>query len=67
MFITWFSGGLRVVDIADPTLPREVAHFVPEPGKGQPYPQSNDVDLDGRGLVYLLDRLNGLDILEPTF
>ena len=29
-------------------------------------PQSNDVDLDGRGLIYLVDRLNGLDVLEFT-
>jgi len=39
------------------------------PGGGQPRtgaasPQSNDVDTDGRGLVYLLDRNRGLDIIE---
>jgi hypothetical protein len=27
-------------------------------------PQSNDVDLDTRGLIYLIDRLQGFDILE---
>ena len=27
-------------------------------------PQSNEVDVDARGLVYLLDRDVGLDILE---
>jgi len=27
-------------------------------------PDSIDVDVDGRGLIYLLDRVNGLDILE---
>ena len=64
VFVTWFSGGLRVVDIKNPLLPEEVGYFIPEPGKGQPLPQSNDVEVDGRGLVYLLDRLNGLDILE---
>ena len=25
---------------------------------------SIDVDMNGRGLIYLLDRVNGLDILE---
>lgn len=60
----WFSGGLRIVDIADPMLPREVGHYVPEPAAGQASPQSNDVDVDERGLIYLLDRNVGLDILE---
>ena len=66
VYVTWFSGGLRTVDIADPLLPRELGAFIPEPAKGQQVPQSNDVDLDGRGLIYLVDRLNGLDVLEFT-
>jgi hypothetical protein len=37
---------------------------MPEPVNGQPAPQSNDVDLDTRGLIYLIDRLEGFDILE---
>ena len=61
---TWFSGGLRIVDIADPMLPREVGHYMPEPAPGQSSPQSNDVDVDERGLIYLLDRNVGVDILE---
>lgn len=28
---TWYGGGLRVIDIADPTSPHEVAFFVPKP------------------------------------
>jgi hypothetical protein len=64
VYASWFSGGLRIVDIADPALPVEVGHFIPEPSGGQSSPQSNDVDVDGRGLVYLLDRNQGLDILE---
>ncbi len=62
----WFSGGLRIIDIADPTLPREVGHFIPDPSAGFASPQSNDVDIDRRGLIYLLDRDQGLDILEYT-
>ena len=35
------------------------------PGAGQKIVQSNDVFVDkARGLVFLIDRLNGLDILE---
>ena len=64
VYAAWFGGGLRIVDIADPMQPREVGHFIPEPGGGFPGPQSNDVDVDGRGLIYLLDRNQGLDILE---
>jgi hypothetical protein len=64
VYASWFSGGLRVIDIADPALPVEVGHFIPEPGAGHRSPQSNDVEVDDRGLVYLLDRNQGLDILE---
>ncbi len=64
VYLTWFSGGLRIVDVADPLLPVEVGHFIPEPAKGEAAPQSNDVDVDERGLIYLLDRNRGFDILE---
>ena len=65
VFTTWFSGGLRVIDVGDPFLPREVGHFIPEPVGGRPSPQSNDVDVDRRrGLIYLIDRDVGFDILE---
>ena len=64
VYASWFSGGLRIIDIADPTQPKEVGHFIPEPSAGQASPQSNDVDVDARGLIYLLDRNQGLDILE---
>ena len=65
VYATWFSGGLRIVDIADPLLPKEVGHFIPEPAPGQESPQSNDVDVDRKtGLIYLLDRNQGVDVLE---
>lgn len=63
---TWFSGGLRVVDIRDPSSPEEVAWFIPEPCGGLPSPQTNDVEVDARGLVYIVDRHCGFDILEMT-
>ena len=64
VYVTWFSGGLRIVDIADPKIPREVGSFIPEPVNGEASPQSNDVEVDERGLIYLMDRNNGFDILE---
>jgi hypothetical protein len=64
MYCAWFSGGLRIVDIKDPAAPEEVGYFIPEPAAGKACPQSNDVDVDERGLIYLADRYNGFDILE---
>lgn len=64
VFCTWFSGGLRAIDVSNPERMKEVGFFIPGPGKGHTVPQSNDVDRDARGLIFLLDRLNGLDILE---
>lgn len=66
VYVTWFAGGLRVVDVADPFHPVEVAHFIPEPLSGEASPQSNDVDVDPNGLIYLIDRNRGFDILELT-
>lgn len=65
VYLTWFAGGLRVLDLADPKLPVEVAFFM-EPGPTGAPPQSNDVDVDDAGLIYVLDRNRGLDILEMT-
>lgn len=62
--VTWFSGGLRLVDIADPFRPAEIGYFIPDPVGGGRSAQSNDVFYDGNGLLYLIDRFNGLDILE---
>ena len=64
LFCTWFSGGLRMLDISDPSAPEEIGWHIPEPFSGQDSPQSNDVAVDERGLVYLLDRNAGLEILE---
>ena len=44
--------------------PREAGWFIPEPAAGKPAPQTNDVDVDERGLVYIVDRYTGFDILE---
>jgi hypothetical protein len=63
--IAWFAYGLRVLDIANPHAPKEVAWYLPEPAPGaKGRPQSNDVTVDERGLIYLLDRVHGCHILE---
>ena len=66
VYCAWFSGGLRVVDVCNPLAPEECAWFIPEPCGGNAAPQSNDVDVDARGLVYLVDRNCGFDVLELT-
>ena len=65
VYAAWFSGGLRVIDISNPYRPQEVGHYIPKPGRGG-LAQSNDVFVDARGLVYLIDRVNGLDIVQFT-
>jgi hypothetical protein len=64
VYAVWFGGGLRIIDVADPLSPREIGHFIPEPAAGRAAPQSNDVALDERGLIYMVDRHVGFDILE---
>ncbi|TFG84409.1 MAG: hypothetical protein E4H18_06145, partial [Hyphomicrobiales bacterium] len=62
----WFAQGLRILDIADPFQPREVAHFVPDAPAGSERASSNDVTIDSRGLIYLIDRQRGVDIIETS-
>jgi hypothetical protein len=62
----WFAQGLRLVDFADPFAPREVGHFLPDPAPGADRASSNDVTIDERGLIYLVDRVGGVDIIETS-
>jgi len=64
VFLAWFSGGVRAVDISDPYRPREVAAFVPPAPPGRPVAQTNDVFVDRRGFVFAIDRYEGLSVLE---
>ena len=64
VYCAWFSGGLRIVDVADPSAPEEVGWYIPEPCGGKSCPQTNDVDVDDRGLIYVADRYVGFDIVE---
>lgn len=62
--LAWFAGGVRVLDLADPLNPREIAWAIPAPRSGFPAPQTNDVDVDARGRIYAIDRNMGFDIFE---
>jgi len=62
----WFAQGLRILDIADPFQPREVAYYEAAPPEGFERASSNDVTLDSRGLIYLIDRQHGVDVIETS-
>jgi len=72
LYIAYFNAGLRVVDLSDPSHPREVGFYIPDPtgtgkSRGPGVIQTNDADLDYRGLIYITDRNgNGLHILQFT-
>ena len=68
--VTYYQDGLRLLDLADPAAPREVAHFHswpgPAPGYGAAfYEGAIGVDHDAaRDLILLADTHRGLLILE---
>jgi hypothetical protein len=74
LYVAYFNAGLRIVDISNPFKPREVGHYIPDPAevrkngdRSRTVIQANDVDLDGRGLIYIADRAGaGLPILQFT-
>jgi hypothetical protein len=62
--VAWFAQGLRFIDISNPMAPKETAHYLPDVSDKAGRVSSNDVFMDERGLVYLLDRVGGLSIVE---
>jgi len=65
VFVTYFSGGLVVYDVADPAAPRIAGRWQPQAPPGQAAPQTNDLFVDAGGLVWVTDRIGGgLDVLE---
>jgi len=81
LFLAHFNAGVRAVDVRDPYHPREVAYFIPavtsntEPrcvkvadaDRCKVAIQTNNVEVDDRGYIYIVDRANtGLHILALT-
>ena len=70
LYVAYFAGGLRVLDISDPYAMKEVGYYVPKTTattipRLKTVVQTNDVDLDYRGLAYISDRAGtGLHIVE---
>jgi hypothetical protein len=64
LYVTWFGGGLRAIDFSNPYIPKEIGYYIPMPGKGNNVVMSNDVFHDKDGKLYLIDRYDGLEILE---
>jgi hypothetical protein len=64
LYVTWFAAGLRMIDISDPQNPKEKGYFIPKPAAGRDVPWTNDVAKDVRGLIFVTDKVCGLDILE---
>ncbi len=73
VYLTWFNAGLRVYDVSDKRLPREVGYFVaglPEkvhiPSYGN-FVRMEDVFVDNRGYIYLTGGAQqGIYILRYT-
>ena len=82
MFFAHFNAGVRAVDIRDPYHPKEIASYIPavtprgdkrcdKLDNGQDHCatmiQTNNVEVDDRGYIYIVDRANtGMHILELT-
>ena len=65
VFISHFNAGVRVLDIRDPFRLREVAYYVPDSGRRAL--TTNNVEVDDRGYIYMVDRLYlGMHILRLT-
>lgn len=79
VFVTFFNAGVRAIDIRDPFRPKEIGYFIPAitqattprcvkingADRCKTAIQSNNVEIDDRGYVYVVDRANtGVHILK---
>lgn len=60
-YLSWYSEGIRVVDISQPSAPREIASFIP--ASDLPFVWGVYVDRD---LIFASDMYTGLYILKHT-
>jgi hypothetical protein len=67
-YVAYYQDGLRVLDLSDPTDPREVAHYNTwdaDRAGGWYFEGAMGVDVDpDRGLIYVADTTSGLVILR---
>ena len=75
MTVAWFNAGVRVFDISDPRLPKEVGYFMPPERTGlpeqtgahaSPVNWSEEVAVDTRGNIYLNEDKWGTFIVRYT-
>ena len=73
VYLTYFNAGVRVYDISDAYLPREIAYYLPPDPKVRRGPRpktlvvhTEDVLVDRRGYCYITDQNHGLHILRCT-
>jgi hypothetical protein len=70
LYASWYSDGVRVLDITDPAQPREIGHYVPpfDPGTPQRFGQFPLVwgVVEHNGLVLLSDMQSGLWVLRDV-
>jgi hypothetical protein len=75
VFVAFFNAGVRALDIRDPLRIREIGYYIPAVNdktdkrcvgeRCKVAIQTNNVDVDDRGYIYIVDRANtGLHILE---
>jgi hypothetical protein len=72
-YLTWFNAGLRIYDVTDKRLPREIGYFMAGPPEKQylkaygPYVRMEDVLVDTRGYIYVTGGAQqGLYVLRYT-
>jgi len=79
--VTFFNAGVRAIDVRNPYQPKEIGYYIPAITEATDKRcvqadgrerckvaiQTNNVEIDDRGYVYIVDRANtGMHILELT-